>query len=919
MLSLARFSCVPAVAVPLCEPRSPPFSILARFLVHASSYHRSLSVPVSCSSRLCDWITAAGQSERFSAVRRCSVCFCSADSHRCALGHNSHSHLFVDLARVAQITRAFATKAQRTPLTRTQTQLHPVTAKRMAAPASASSVAASSAASSSPSPSAPSKHAALAFFDSHPSSFPNLLAALERGDQSWLQLGRTQLAAALGCSIESIVQLESDPGAAVECKGGWLPSEAAEQIEVAQFLEWASGPAQALVRQVVEDLPAAVYAAQCGGLVSRAELIDLSPKGRVDDEIFEKHRDVWERITRGCAVLRLTPTAAAGMGAQPILRWAVRANRKFTGHEDESEVALDGALYCVDDCGVPATQVVVSHKCNGSVLHLAARDLTLWGQAQVTRWVFLGSKKVHVGCTWNRSAASHTAAVEDWLTKMRLFAADRHEYVSEMVDYIAPLLRAPKQGSRMLDALARFRLVINAEYVSSVGTGPTDNARIYNLPSDASSRRAFGFMLTLNTLSPSAESGLQLCVDFMYALWMLREWGVDTVSAFVIPLEGLPQAKAAVIPLQDIEGAVLYYSNAAPVRRDGNGCSDSSSSSDDGKSKRVIGGILQLEKWKSSNYVIVRAVREKLKPFIFGTRAGQLGVEALLEKLDRDGAAAAGSNAAADTLRITKVLWSTEQLAAEAAAQARAKALGQKAGQKRSNKNKRAAKAAAAANEAAAVLAAQKAVGNLAIADAAASSSSASASSSAAAAASASDDADSADESKDQSSAASSASVAPAPAEEEGGLFLECSHPELDLLGSTLTELGARRLGEGGRWRLRCPASPEQEAALQSRLRDAYAAAVLHRPFTVALQKVTEKVQGRIRAIDHIPLSDAERARWIDDAAAFLKWLLHQIVAKRRWEPKEVMAQYSQLWTFFREEEQAEQEAAQAATAKQKQ
>lgn len=307
--------------------------------------------------------------------------------------------------------------------------------------------------------------------------------------------------------------------------------------------------------------------------------------------------------------------------------------------------------------------------------------------------------------------------------------------------------------------------------------------------------------------------------------------------------------------------------------------------------------------------MIVRAVREKLKPFLFGTRAGQLGVEALLEKLDRE---AAGEHAA-DTLRITKVLWTSAQLAAEVAAASRAKALGQKAGQKRSNKNKRAAKAAAAANEAAAVLAAEQAVEKMTIAATVASSSS----SSGAAAPSTASDADSGDESKEPSASAAAAAVPAAAPDQAGGLFLEFSHPELDLLGTTLTELGATRLGEGGGWRLRCPSDPADEAAVSQRLREAYASAVLHRPFAVSLSKVTEKVQGRIRAIDHIPLSDLERRRWIDDAAAFLQWLLHQIVTKRRWAPKEVMNQYSQLWTFFREEQAEQADHAQQATTKQ--
>ena len=734
----------------------------------------------------------------------------------------------------------------------------------MAAHASAASSSSSSA----------SKHAALAFFDSHPTSFPNLL---QRADEATWKAGRTQLAAAIGVDVATLINIESAPDSipSSAAAAGWLPSAEAEQAEVSAFLAWASGEAKELVRQVVEDLPAAVFA-EHSELIARAELVDLSPKGRVDDEVFAQHRDVWEKITRGCAVIRLHPTAeaGAGAGAVPIVRWAVRANRKFTGHEDENQVQLDGKLYVVDHGAGPATHVVVSHKCNGSVLHLAARDIVLWGAADAvpSRWVFLGSKKVHVGAVWNAKGG-----VQDWLAKMACFHAARHEVVSEMVGFVAPKLAA--KADLILASLARWRLVINAEYVSSIGTGPTDNQRIYGLGCDA--RESFGFLLTSNALSP--QGGLGLGLDFMYGLRLLASWGFATVSAFLIPLQDLAQAKAAVIPLPDIEGAVLYYAD-------------------------VRGHILSLEKWKSSNYVIVRAVREKLRPFIFGGRNNAKGIEELLGVL----ASEAGEGGSA--LKVVKVALTPQQLqaanvsakdakAAAAAAKKLAKkqekaaaAAGRKpTGQQQQKKN---AQQGAGAGAGAAVAAANEAMESLQIdgddeqkndvAAAAAAASSASA-------------------------AASSSPVAPAPAAAPAAgssYFLEFSHPDLDALGSVLAEMGGSKVGEG-RWRVGCPSDAEAEASLRARVAEAYRSAVLQQPLAAALAKVTERVQWRIKAIDHIPLSDAERDAWLRDSALFLAWLMDQLVVHKRWQPKEVMAQYSQMWSIFRDEQRHKQQAEQ--------
>lgn len=692
----------------------------------------------------------------------------------------------------------------------------------MASPASSSS-------SSSSTPSV-AKHAALAFFDSQPTSFPNLLQ--QSNDESWAA-GRAQLAASIGVDLATLMKLESAPDSIPSANNGWLPSAEAEQEEVSAFIAWASNEAKDLVRQVSEELPPAVFA-EHAALIARAELIDLSPKGRVDDEVFAEHRDVWEKITRGCAVIRLHPTPAAGVNATPIMRWAVRANRKFTGHEDENEVALDGKLYVVDHGVGSSTQVVVSHKCNGSVLHLAARDINLWGNSKETnsRWVFLGSKKVHVGAIWNP-----ISGVQDWLKKMSCFTQDRHEYVSEMVTFIAPKLSS--HGELILASLAKWRLVINAEYVSSVGTGPTDNQRIYGL-SSADARESFAFLLTSNTLRPLG--GMELGLEVIYGMKLMNSWTFATVSAFLIPIEKLPLVKSEVIPLQDIEGAVLYYYD---------------------KSSQ----ILSLEKWKSSNYVIVRAVREKLRPFIFGSGGKNKikGIEELMVQLDAE-------SKGLSAFKITKVSFTQEQIAAQSVQTKDAKGAAA-AAKKAKKKQEKAAKAAA--------VAVGQAMESMQIG----------ASSSAAA------------------SSASAASASPV-AVVASSLFLEFSHPEIDSFGSNLTEIGGSKIRKGV-WRVECPRSVEEEITLRNKVIAAYKSTILQKPFNAALMKVTERVQGRIKAIDHIPLSDVERETWLRDSALFLAWLMEQLVERKRWQPKEVMAQYSQMWSIFRDE--------QAAAAKAKQ
>jgi hypothetical protein len=676
----------------------------------------------------------------------------------------------------------------------------------MSAPAASSSSSSSSSSSASH-----SLHSALAFFHSQPQSFPNLLAS---SDQSWYAQGHTQLAGAIGMKEDEFDELQPEKIPA-SAKGGWLLDAKAEQQEVEEFVAWVAA-SSALVREVVEVLPAIVHA-DCA-VITSAELRDYSPKGRVDDEVFEKHRDVWERITRGCAVIKINVKDAA----EPVWRWAVRANRKFTGHEDDATVAADAKLYCVP--GV-AESVVVSHKANGSVLHLAARDIHIT-PSLTTRWVFLGSKKVHVGAIWNGST-------QDWAKKMALFKEARHEYVSEMVKYIEPHLQA--RGALILETLARFRLVVNAEYVSAIGTGPTDNERIYALQADA--REAYGFMFTFNTLCPAA--GCELGLDMMSGLRLLHKLGFTTVAAFHIPLSDLPRAKATVIPLEDIEGAVLYYSSKA--------------------------GLVQLEKWKSSNYVVLRAVREKLKPFVYGRKGAEgkwPGLDAILQAMD----AQKSASAVAVRRCSGKECQPQQAKPQKRNAKQRKKAAAQKRKEGEDPEEEGEEEGVAAAVEEMKVDSA-----------------------------SASDD----EERKSADAASSSPPVATLP-----DTYLVFSHPQLDTLGSVLQAdcPGAQRVKEG-EWRVACPVEAAEEQKLVSRVSTVFVHGTCRRPLDLALHKTIEKVQGRITSIDHIPISDEERQVWLSESEAFLRWLVVEVVENRRWPPKEVMNLYSKLWTLFREDQ----------------
>jgi hypothetical protein len=193
-------------------------------------------------------------------------------------------------------------------------------------------------------------------------------------------------------------------------------------------------------------------------------MLDFAPRSQQgDDWVYSQHPKVWKWIPRGCAMLRVT-----GPDDRIHLRWAVRSNRKFTGHEDEG-VSMDSKLYTVTAGSDAAPdRAVITLKENGSVIHVAARDIVI--DKHKATMVFIGSKKVHIGVTWTNDRAKFEAGVA-------LFTnAQRHDLVGDMARTVYSLL-----NDKLIRFLADNRLVINSEFLSPSGSGPIDNLAVHGL------------------------------------------------------------------------------------------------------------------------------------------------------------------------------------------------------------------------------------------------------------------------------------------------------------------------------------------------------------------------------------------------------------------------------------------------------
>jgi len=533
---------------------------------------------------------------------------------------------------------------------------------------------------------------------------------------------------------ERMIQSHFDGGrACLSQSSEWLLSAEDEQAECERFLRWAhEGAESGRVRKVVEAVPAHALCllaqsdqthgtdVATGSVVElqslpsyKVEIIDFSLVGRVDDFIYSKSESIWFLLPRGCAMIRVSIAPLADSGRSEgsvILRWLVRANRKFTGQEDDddddggvdaSDESSAGAtppssspssspparpsLYTLtaahhfgqsirpllEPCSEPAisapaapapltpTETIVTMKMNGQVFHLSGRSITFTDRVVLHRRVTLnliclGSKKVHLVVSYLPAAllAAHSD-VADTTTRIAAYPSSRHALIHEMWTALRPFLTPS-----MFDFLTKYRLTMNFEYVCPTSSGPIDNQRLLALTQPT----LFFFSSTINQLF--LPLSCCLCVDPVYMLETVSQlFGLAIVPYRCITAEqfshssascapspssstsspssstsGMSDVRAQIHALPSCEGSVLYhYCDSVSVS---SGC--------------PVGAVVQLEKCKSSEYVVVRALREKSKRFVFGT-AKKPGIERSLKQLMEELACKSRESSIASAALISKL------------------------------------------------------------------------------------------------------------------------------------------------------------------------------------------------------------------------------------------------------------------------
>eukprot|EP00043_Microstomoeca_roanoka_P025111 m.7588 g.7588 ORF g.7588 m.7588 type:complete len:522 (-) comp5254_c0_seq2:96-1661(-) len=314
-------------------------------------------------------------------------------------------------------------------------------------------------------------------------------------------------------------------------------------------------------REVVTN-ETSVNSSICPASINNVVLIDVRVKARgPDDYVFLHNKEIRERIARGNTILELVHKGQKKL--IPILQGLT----KFTGGlGDDDDLPVEGGtemawksffLQPIEN----AHSIVSMQKANGEAGHLACR----WIENRFL--IVCGSKNVHICFSKQSDLQSYTDQ------KYRLAV----DISKALLNYLASL---EDKGTALLSFLAWSRCTANFEFLQ-----PT----YQHVELLGDTPRLLFFALTRPHFDGVRES---LCEYHpLVGLEIMRGLGLEIVNYEVLPFKCFDEHVAKIRQSFGKEGSVLYVLD----------------------SDTTNGKVLGLFKKKTIWYVIVRAIREKIK------------------------------------------------------------------------------------------------------------------------------------------------------------------------------------------------------------------------------------------------------------------------------------------------------------------
>ncbi|OQR87652.1 hypothetical protein ACHHYP_08416 [Achlya hypogyna] len=303
--------------------------------------------------------------------------------------------------------------------------------------------------------------------------------------------------------------------------------------------------------------------------------IRVAARGRPDDAIYNSDEYARKYLPRGNYVAKWTldETTTAYF---PL----VRAYPKFTGHEDDGELAASEETLAPEALSkyftkpVSETASVISTvKENGEAAHLAVLK-----KADGSFIYLVGSKNVHMAISCeadiDKAIAIGSAPGQNPFAGARPVAYGLLRMLASLT---------PAKRELFCEFLWQTRLTASFELLCPAH----QHVELLDVPEDTPVLFGLSFPVL------QSQPGVEICMNPLLGLALARRCGVRTVAFAVVPHTGteLKDVLAAIKSGYQTEGKVNLYVDAT-------------------------GAVIGLQKYKTAWYVSLRAIREKAKSLL---------------------------------------------------------------------------------------------------------------------------------------------------------------------------------------------------------------------------------------------------------------------------------------------------------------
>eukprot|EP01100_Stratorugosa_tubuloviscum_P016078 TRINITY_DN994_c2_g1_i2.p1 TRINITY_DN994_c2_g1~~TRINITY_DN994_c2_g1_i2.p1 ORF type:complete len:380 (-),score=172.42 TRINITY_DN994_c2_g1_i2:86-1225(-) len=343
------------------------------------------------------------------------------------------------------------------------------------------------------------------------------------------------------------------------------------QTNAKTTLQWLTS--QQLLKCTTSIIPNDFFPKDFEAISHEFVLKPIKKKGPLSDEIaYSQNREIWEKVPRGLGYVELKNKK----NSESITFPAVFALRKFTGELDDDETQE-----VVSDKNFPpfftqpitnATNIFVTEKANGEAAHFSCIRLF---EGNYPYLCAIGSKNIHAFIS-----SDYLKSKELFDQALALHLAPRFTFANYVLQTIFELFQ--KIGQENTDRFLEY--VATNFYTAFFELLQPQYQHVEYFDFENRELKFIGF-------SSARMPTTTICANPIEAINFVKSCNISTVQTYLIPYNQIETAKLQTRVTFGKEGSVFYFLD-------------------------INNNVIGLQKQKTVWYIIVRAIREKVRYFI---------------------------------------------------------------------------------------------------------------------------------------------------------------------------------------------------------------------------------------------------------------------------------------------------------------